>query len=584
MAFCTECGFKLPEEAVFCPNCGATLTASSGGNQKLEANEENFSAASVIEKTESSYETVTSPEIGATQGVLQGTYTSPIQGEYTAPSQGSYSAPAQGSYNSTTLGNYPPPIQGAYNPQPQEGYATPQQNAYAPQYQNPSFSPEAYGAQPQPYNNRINTAEPKGNGGKIAAIVISSVVVLLALAGFFIYKAISGGNSYVGYWESCAVDVNGVETEVYEDENVVGLLGVQINDDGTAFMCAATDDEIYEGQWKETEDGITVTDDEDTYLFTMKDGKLYLDNDTFDIVFKKSKGDINNPSIPHGSLSDSGEEELVNMPGTVIGSGYVGNEKYYLEIIGAEDTVDVDGESAIRVYYEFTNYFDYPVSDDEALGFEVSQGGNELVDTYAAEDCDVEYNYLYKIRTGVTIQCCYVFKYNPTGGVISFSIGGWDEGEEGGTVDATIDPSNLPGAPAPYVIMPVADPQWTTNIPGEGTLDDYYYVVVQDAELIEDYNGSPAIRIYYQFTNNSAYSISLAEALMPYTYQDGISLDTTYDYEDSESDINYTTQIAPGATIQASCVFALRNTTSPVEAEIEANNTYDAVGQTYDIT
>ena len=492
MAFCTECGFKLPDEAVFCPNCGATVTANSGGSQTKESTAENYSSALAAENTEKSFEAATATVNGVNQEALQGSFSSQQQGEYNLPNQGSYTSqtvqnsytePVQGSYN---YGNYQAPVQDANNAQPQAGYIPHQQNSYAPQYQNQNYAPGALGCQPQPFNNRMNTVEPKSSGGKIAAIVISAAVVLLALAGFFIYKALSGGNTYVGYWESCAVDVSGVQTEEYEGDNVVGLLGVQINEDGTAYMCAATDTEIYDGQWQETEDGITINDDGDIYEFTMKDGKLFLDNDTYDIVFKKSKGDINNPSIPHGSLSDSEEEDLINMPGAVIGSGYVGNEKYYIEIIGAEDIIDVDGEPAIRVYYNFTNYFDYPVSDDEVLGFDVSQGGNDLVDTYAAEDCDVEYNYLKKIHTGVTIQCCYIFKYDPYGGAISFSICGYDDGEEAGTVDATLDPSNLPGTPAPFVIKPVADPQWTTNIPGEGTLDDYYYVSVESAELIED--------------------------------------------------------------------------------------------------
>jgi len=38
MAFCTECGFKLPDDAVFCPNCGASLiTAPKNENVGVEA-------------------------------------------------------------------------------------------------------------------------------------------------------------------------------------------------------------------------------------------------------------------------------------------------------------------------------------------------------------------------------------------------------------------------------------------------------------------------------------------------------------------------------------------------------------------
>ena len=42
-------------------------------------------------------------------------------------------------------------------------------------------------------------------------------------------------------------------------------------------------------------------------------------------------------------------------------------------------------------------------------------------------------------------------------------------------------------------------------------------------------------------------------------------------------------EIKPGESASCSMVFKLRSMTAPVEAEVEASTTYDAVGQTFPI-
>lgn len=577
MAFCTECGFKLPDDAIFCPNCGSSVAGAVHTDKEM---------ASVSLEKDSGEDSAPANNALATGSdmpvAFSGSYGDEFQERtaaqpayiYAASSQNTVSpSPAQEEYSDTVRGSYVPHEQGNCSPPFHGTYA--QQDQFSP--------PAGFGYSGQGAFAAPATAKNKTSGGKIAAIVISSVVLLIALAGYLIHRASSGG-SYIGYWESAAVD-DGSGTLSYEylGENVSGLLGIQINKDGTALMCSAFNSEIYDGDWTKTEYGIEVDDDGDIYTFVFKDKKLYLSNDEgMYIVFEKSRGDINHPSIPHGSLSGNNGDSGVQF-GNTAGSGYVGHDKFYIEIIGAEGFTDVDGEPAIRVYFNFTNKFGYPVDAWNSLDIRASQDGNELVEAYAWETVGAVGNLHYKIRPGISIQCAYEFKYNPNGGGVELSVLSWDEGYDGGTVKATYVPDNLPGAPAPYVIKPVSDPTWTANIPGEGTLDDYYYVSVLDAELLSDLNGNPAIRVYYDFTNNSSSYISLGEALFAYTYQDGISLDVSYAPQEIDTDVNFDTQIAPGTTIRASRVFSLRNSTSPIEAEIEAYNTYDAVGQTYKI-
>ncbi len=556
MAFCTECGSKLPDDAVFCPNCGATRKAAS-------PNSSDASSETVLEQTQAdSY----SPSVNETMQPEMVPASAPVSsnGTYEAPVSGSFSAPLQGSYTPPAQNSYPPPYQGSYVP-PQPQYNAPNTYGYAPQ--------------------GGVMAPPKKNKAGIIALIVVAGVLLLALGGYILVKAF-GGNPYVGYWESVAVDVgDGVISEDFYDTSVVGALSVQINSDDSAYLASSTNTDVIEGSWMTTENGIAITTPDDTYTFTYEDKQLILSEDGATYYFSQIRDhDINNPTIPHGSMADSySSDNDSEIEGSVAGSGYVGEGNYYITVTGAEEFTDIDNEPAIRIYYDFTNNYqdDLSTAAWDALGYSASQDGSYLTETYSYDD-SAAYNTSYNIRPGVTIQCSSEFKYDPYGGSVDFSVYGYYEGESSGTVTASYIPGSLPGAPAPYVIVPVTDPQWTLNIPAEGELDNFY-VAVNDAELVTDSNGDPAIRIYYEFTNNSDASTSLCNELYAFTYQDGISLDTTYTTEESESDSDYYTEIAPGYTITCSCVYALRNQTSPVEAEVEAYTVATAVGQTYDI-
>lgn len=548
MAFCTECGSKLPDDAIFCPNCGASMTAS--GKNDNSASEE-VKAVEYSAPVSATFQNEAASDTTSFQ--TSGVFNEPPQGNVSIPSQGTYAPPVQN--------NYVPPFQGGYAPQPQPPYNT--QNTYGYQPQGGAF-----GAPPK----------KKLGAGAIVGIVLGGVL-LLVLIGYFIGIAIPS-DPYVGYWESVSVDTGDGITDDYYGTSIVGALCVQINSDNSVYLASSTNAEIVDGTWDENDKGITITTYDDTYDFVLKNKQLILQKDGEAFYFEKAEGDINNPTIPRGYDSEGGTE----LSSGVAGSGYVDNGDSYISIIGAEDITDVDGDDAIRVYYEYTNYYedDYSSSAYNALAYDVAQDGNQLQETYAAYESSVANNASYYIRQGLTIQCFVEFKYNRNGGSVDINIYGYYEGEDGGMVTATYTPGSLPGAPDPYVITPVSDPQWTMDLPAEGDLDNFY-VAVNDAELITDANGDKAIRIYYEFTNNSDYTTSIGDELYILTYQDGISLDYTNAAQDSETDMNYYTEVAPGSSITVTCIFVLRNQTSPVEAEVEAYSAHAAVGQTYDI-
>lgn len=565
MAFCTNCGSKLPDDAVFCPNCGTAM--------KVSVPSESVTADPVIEQNQSESAAVPSFDEKQPEAVpVSGAFST--VGTYEAPTAGNFSAPVQGTYVPPTQNSYVPPVQNSYVPPYQ-------QNPYAPPQQPQYNAPNAYGYAPQ----GGVMAPPKKNKAGIIALIIVAGVLLLALGGYILVKGFNS-NPYVGYWESVAVDKGDGEISAdYYGTSVVGALDIQINSDDSAYLASSTNTDIIEATWQETDDGIIITAPDDTYTFAYDNKQLVLDQDGETYYFEKIRDhDINNPTVPHGSLAGSADSgDTSTSANTVAGSGNVGDGNYYITVTGAEEFSDIDNEPAIRIYYDFTNNYqdDLSTAAWDALSYYASQDGSDLTETYSYEGSAAT-NTSYNIRPGITIQCCSEFKYNPNGGSVDFSVCGYDEGEGSGIVTASYVPGSLPGAPAPYVIVPITDPQWTLNIPAEGDLDGFH-VEVTDAELMTDADGDPAVRIYYDFTNNSTSSTSLGNELYVFTYQDGISLDTSYATEDSESDMNYYSDVAPGSTVTCSCVYSLRNQTSPIEAEVEAYSVATAVGQTYNI-
>ena len=564
MAFCTECGFKLPDDAVFCPNCGASMTASA---KKAAAPSE----AVPEQPSELNYSAPESanlqgePKEDSPQFQTSGVYVAAApQMNPVPPATGTYAPPPAGSY---TPAPPPPPYQGGYAPLPQN------------QYQQPN----AYGYAPYQGGAGVNTMPPKKSKGGLIAIIAVSAVVVIAVALILIFKPF-GGSPFVGYWESVAADTgDGVISEDYYGISIVGAIGIQINSDGSAYLANAYDTAVEEATWEKSDDGIVIiTDDNESYM--EKDGEqLVLSKDGEFVYFEKVDGDINHPTIPHGSLSGAeglDVEDTDSADTGIAGSGYIANSEFYISVTGAEDIIDVDGDPAIRIYYDFTNnYVDhYSLSAYDCVGYYATQDGSDLYETYY--DSTTVNNCMYNIRPGVTIQCWAEFKCDPYGGNIDFAIYGYDEGESAGVVYATYDPNNLPGAPMPYVVVPVMDPQWTSQLAYAGDLDDIY-VEVQDAETVTDSNGYAAIRVYYQFTNNASYDTSFYNETYTFAYQDGISLETTYETVDSDTDVDYYTTISPGQTITVSCVYKLHNQTSPIEAEVESYSGYSAVGTTY---
>ena len=429
------------------------------------------------------------------------------------------------------------------------------------------------------YDPRPGTKKKNGDG-KIAAIVITVVVILFAAAGYLLDKAVDSSDCR-GYWESSAIEVNGAEKDSYLGNDINGLFGIEVSKDGTATMGSAFTTEVYSGSWRRSGSGIVIYDGDEEIPVTKKDGKLRIYYDGLYIIYSRAAGNMDHPSVAHGSLADGGGARALPSPGEEdTASGAVGAGSYSVAITGAQAAKNADGDDTLRIYFTYTNHSEYSQSAWDTLKLAAEQNGKALEPDDAQETTDEGVMLLSRVRPEVTVQCCYTVDFDPNGGEVGFAIVGWDSGMDGGRVHTSFTPGQLPGAPQKLELKSVAEPKWTAALPAEGAIDDYE-VSVTGAELVTDADGEAAVRILYRFENNSGKEISMDEALRVWTYQDGVSLQTVDPAESRESDDAYTMPVEPGANRIVSCVFRLRNSSSQIEAEVETVESYDAVGQTY---
>ncbi|MGI6361127.1 MAG: DUF5067 domain-containing protein [Bacillota bacterium] len=97
----------------------------------------------------------------------------------------------------------------------------------------------------------------------------------------------------------------------------------------------------------------------------------------------------------------------------------------------------------------------------------------------------------------------------------------------------------------------------------EGNLGDYY-VKIKDAKIGESYEGSQALIVTFDFTNNSEENASFISSVSTIAYQDGVQLDTAVltNYQDDWK------KIQPGTTLEVRSAWLLPDKTSPVDVEV----------------
>ncbi len=93
-------------------------------------------------------------------------------------------------------------------------------------------------------------------------------------------------------------------------------------------------------------------------------------------------------------------------------------------------------------------------------------------------------------------------------------------------------------------------------------------------EVTKDYDGSDAIVITYQFTNNGEEAESFNWAFMNQLFQEGVELDYATIFVDEESfdtlDQAISTEIQPGNSLEVKTTHKLKSLSAPVEVHFES--------------
>lgn len=114
----------------------------------------------------------------------------------------------------------------------------------------------------------------------------------------------------------------------------------------------------------------------------------------------------------------------------------------------------------------------------------------------------------------------------------------------------------------------------------EGTLTYTNY------ELTTDYEGNPAILVYYDYTNKKAETSYAQMTFYPQAFQNGVECDLAILMDDNEAYNNASKEITTGTTINIAFAYALQDTTSPVTIEVtdqSSENLFDDISQQQEI-
>lgn len=271
-----------------------------------------------------------------------------------------------------------------------------------------------------------------------------------------------------------------------------------------------------------------------------------------------------------------------------------------ITIVGAEFAKNDEEEDILRIYYEYTN----TSTGDKARGHYPSTAVDFVSITQDGSDCE-EYTFtpwdetcipedtndnLY-VQPGRTMRNTMCFRCDPSGGPVKVScyvmVGSWMyDADSIEAFEFEIDPANLMGAPEPFELPAIADPEYTDDMESAGVYGNAEHEIsINGLELTKDYDGVDVVRVKLTVTNNDAEAWSPAMICDLELYQDGIGLPypTTWDLaKPSAEDEAYETDLEPGQTVECNALYYLRNQ-NPVEVVIESPNTDTRLGARFDV-
>lgn len=366
----------------------------------------------------------------------------------------------------------------------------------------------------------------------------------------------AGSYKLTGYVE------NGEEQDLSALEELGMVFYLVLDEDGTGYMDVVGEQTNL--KWDEN----TFTDEDGAASqYTCENGVLKLSTEDGEMTFTRLTDSELAYYQEHGSGLPEGESFDTE--------GQIGD--YYVRFLGAEAVEDDDGESAVRIWYEFTNLSDEVIAPWLAVYMSAQQNEEDLDYAYLYDDVPEASNSSFAVAPKYTARCAQVYRYDPDGGTVTASISKF----MGNSVKCEFDPNALPGAPEYDGPAWEADPGMPAYMAGVAETGEGVEILGYDTTT--DYDGEDVIVVHFRFTNTGESDDSFFSAFTNYAVQDGFGLATSMcdDYSDEQD--NATTDIAPGESIDCAVVY-LPRTGDPFAVVLKNFSTEEYFGQVFELS
>lgn len=98
-------------------------------------------------------------------------------------------------------------------------------------------------------------------------------------------------------------------------------------------------------------------------------------------------------------------------------------------------------------------------------------------------------------------------------------------------------------------------------------------------QLVTDYDGQPAILIYFDYTNKGKSTSTAQDVFYPQVFQNGIECEMTLPLDDDKAIQNVSKEVRPDTKISVGFIYRLEDVSSPVTLKVSDTSTLDELYQ-----
>lgn len=240
---------------------------------------------------------------------------------------------------------------------------------------------------------------------------------------------------------------------------------------------------------------------------------------------------------------------------------------------------DFQGKDALAVYFDFTNNEVASKAAMYEFSVKVFQNGMESPLAILTQPNEEYGNTLKQVKTGTTIPICYYYLLSDTTTEVRVEAG--ELINLSGLVDAQVikledsaDKTEVKEEKKEEKKEQVPEKKDKKDKDKTDTAKNVIYtdgsgstVVLNKFELVEDYNGKPAVAIYFDYTNNSTNPMSFMFAFSTKVFQNGIECPMAILLKPASEYANLTRDIKKGISLTVCGYYSIEDK-SDLELEI----------------